>query len=127
MQLEMCPREYESWGLIWEGSRKVTCWTGRGEGWRGNSVPQQRPKLQHGCLVTTGCEEGLALEDAVGNEHTAQLGGFWNEQVGRPDLDLEALNVLLGKADFSLEQEGATEGPWIKGHNPFNVTRSGCS
>lgn len=55
------------------------------------------------------------------------LGGFWDEQVGRPDLDLEALNVLLGKADFSLEQEGATEGPWIEEHNPFNVPRSGCS
>lgn len=53
------------------------------------------------------------------------LGGFQDEQVGRPDLDLEALNVLLGKADFSLEQEGATER--IEGYNPFNVTGSGCS
>lgn len=55
------------------------------------------------------------------------LGGFQDEQVGRPDLDLEALNVLLRKADFSLEQEGATERPWIEGYNPFNVTGSGCS
>lgn len=76
MQLQMCPREYESLRLIWEGSRKVTCWIGRGGGWSGKGVPQQRPTLQHGYLVTRGRGEGLVLEDAVRNEHTAQLGGF---------------------------------------------------
>lgn len=54
--------------------------------------------------------------------------GFWNEQVGRLALNLEASDALLGRVGFSPEQEGATEvSRFGEGHNPFHVIHAGCS
>lgn len=95
--------------------------------------PGRGPNCSMDAWETRACEEELEPEGMVGNEHTAQLGGgqglgFWNEQVGRLDLNLEASDALLGRVDFSPEQEGATEVPRFgEGHNPFLVICSGCS
>lgn len=33
--------------------------------------------------------------------------GFWNERMGKQNLNLEALEVSLGRIDISLEQGGS--------------------